>query len=102
MFPTMMLAVQITDEDIDKGIQGDCHFCAGALAVRRALRNRGYSDAGVTVYGGVCVPERHLSAENEALHEWQRGFDSWKDSETISWRPKKPRPKPAEFMLEFC
>ena len=96
------LAIQITKEDIKKGIASNCEKCAGALAMRRAMRNRGLSVDDLICFGAVILKEKTkddftretlLSNKNEELKKWQECFDFWKTSDGVK------APLPAEFIL---
>lgn len=92
------LAVQITEQDLEKGIAVDCIRCAGALAVKRALRNRGYNDDNLLVYEGIWIcnvsgkPSIRLMETNRDFLNWQGKFDQWK-------RYNEEKPPLREFIL---
>ena len=96
-----VLAVQITRADIIAGQTGDCHFCALALAVRRALANRGIS-GNVGVYDAVWFGENESdtnyqeSLRNQMAGEWVKNFDRWRDGS-----PNCTPPMSADFLYFF-
>ena len=100
------LAVQITEQDIKNGIAHHCQKCAGALALRRAMKNRGLDVKDISCFGGVLLPIEdekmgyprisYISEVNAALQKWQHTFDNWK---SLPKDLKPAEPLPAEFIL---
>lgn len=89
------LAIQITQEDIDVGGHlrlnaGKSTRCPGALALKRAMQNRGYASHDICCYGrashGQCGSLSHI---NEELRMWQLRYDGGHPVE------------PTEFLLFF-
>lgn len=96
------LAIQITEEDKAESRRlngyGDSHHCPAALAVKRAIRNRGIIPDNITTCDNVSVNSNKpltgfggayhiLSLDNPALYQWQLAWDRRKD------------PAPAEFLI---
>ena len=83
------LNIQITEEDIQNGERANVMSCAANLAVRRAMKNRGWDFKNILVYdqvwaegGGALCP---VSEEmKKFVHEFDNG-----------------EAKPTEFLLFF-
>lgn len=94
------LAVQVTQEDIDKGEAVDCFKCPIGRAVNRAFGNRGLSGP-FSCYESIflCLERggrrgaRALSDPNHDAGKWARRFDDFKHYEDVSL------PQPAEFIF---
>lgn len=90
------LAVQVTQEDIEKGVAVDCVHCPIGLAVNRALGNRGLSGP-FSCYEStfLCLKQggRRVSDPNHDAGKWARRFDDFNHYEDVSI------PQPAEFIF---
>ena len=90
------LAVQVTQEDIDKGVAVDCQFCPIGRAVNRALSNRGISGL-FSCYEVICMTIEDgsltISDANHDAYKWARQFDDH------AYHRNAPRPQPAEFIF---
>lgn len=89
------LAVQVTQEDIDKGEAVNCFKCPIALAVSRAMRNRGlYGEFSCyeTVSCGPMGHSHRISLPNTEAYKWARQFDDFCGRNI-------PQPEPAEFIF---
>jgi hypothetical protein len=56
-------AVDVTGEDIDRGLRGDCAACPLALAIERAVR----AATGATDFVGVLVDEMGVTVQGHTL-----------------------------------
>lgn len=92
------LAVQVTQEDIDQGKRADCLKCPVALAVRRAMKNRGYDPTDIKTFGNIFLRrikdkiDLSLSEYNQDASTFASLFDAAKSETGIL-------PQPTEFLF---
>jgi len=96
------MKIEITQNDIDKGIGGSCSHCAIAIALKRHFKTENVSVAmpeGEATEIKINKKVVEINEEDQAnVNEFIIDFDNFRDYKSLGMNV--PKPEPFSFKLE--